>query len=133
MRAASFGLVAAIAFASVAAGAQTVADDARCLLVSSSYARGSKDPKAQAVAQTAAAFYLGRVDGRYPPAALKTAFAAELKLVNGGNAGAIMNACAARIGQAETRIQAIAPAPPAAAASPPPAPRPATQKAPVGR
>jgi hypothetical protein len=121
MRATTTFLAAAFALVSAAANAQTAAEDARCLLVSSTYARSSKDATARQVAQTASAFYLGRVDGRYPPAVLKAAIAAELKLVNAGNAASIMNGCAARVSQAEARVQAAAP----------PAPRP-QPKAPAG-
>jgi hypothetical protein len=114
MRVVSLTLAAFISSLSAVASAQTVADDARCLLVSSTYARTAKDPRARQVAQTASAFYLGRVDGRYSPAALKATLAAELKLVSAGNAASIMNACAARLAQAETQIQAMAPGAPRA-------------------
>ncbi|MDB5684144.1 MAG: hypothetical protein JWM75_1842 [Sphingomonas bacterium] len=110
MRATYLILATMVAAFPAAASAQTaVADDARCLIVSSTYARTAKDPKAQQVAQTASAFYLGRIDGRYPPAALKAALAAQVKLLTAANAPAIMNGCAARVGQAEARIQGVAP------------------------
>jgi hypothetical protein len=110
MRVASLSLAAFILSVPAAASAQSVTEDARCLLVSSTYARTAKDPRARQVAQTASAFYLGRVDGRYSPAALKAALATGLKLVSAGNAAGIMNTCAARLAQAETQIQAMAPA-----------------------
>lgn len=124
------GVTLASVLAVTPAAAQTVADDARCLLVSSTYARSAKDPKARSVAQASSAFFLGRIDGRYPPAALKAALAAELKLVNPANASGIMNACAARVAQAETRAQAAAPAPPPAPAR---APVPARPNPSLGR
>jgi len=120
MRGTGLIVAAALASAPVAAAAQTVADDARCLVVSSTYARGAKDPKAHQIAQAASAFYLGRVDGRYPPAALKEALSAQLKLLTPANAPAIMNTCAARVGEAEMRIQQMAPATPQARPKPQP-------------
>ena len=135
----TIGLAAlTILVVSAPAAAQTVAEDARCLLVSSTYARNAKDPKARSVAQAASAFFLGRVDGRYPPAALKAALVAELKTVSAASASSIMNACAARVMQAETRVQGAAPAPkpavtPTPAPAPTPTPVPARPAPPVGR
>lgn len=107
----TIGIFIALAAIAAPAAAQTVNDDARCLLVSSAYARSAKDPKARQVAQATSAFYLGRVDGRYPAPALKTALAAQEKQLTVAGAPAAMNACAARVGQVEARLQALAPAP----------------------
>lgn len=109
--------VALIGATPVAAGAQDVAADARCLLVGSTYARTSTDDRARQAAASTVAYYLGRVDGRVSPAALKAAFAEQQKLLNGTNGPTVMQACLARVAQAEKNVQAAAPAtatPPAA-------------------
>ena len=88
--------------------AQTVADDAKCLLVSNTYARTSTTQEARVIAGSTAAFYLGRIDGRVSPAALKAALAAQQKLLTEKNGPAIMKACTERLGQVERTISAMA-------------------------
>lgn len=100
--------LAAIGMAGAAQG-QTLADDARCLIVSSTYARSASDSAAHQVAQATAAFFLGRVDGRSSAAALKAELAAQQKLITPANAPATMKACSARVGAAEQRVRAAAP------------------------
>ena len=112
------GLVVALLIAVVPAAvlAQTADDDARCLIVSSTFARTAKDPKAQQVAQAAAAFYLGRIDGRYPAATLRAAIAAQGKQLTPATAPGVMERCAMRVNDAQTRIQAAAASQPQPAA-----------------
>jgi hypothetical protein len=88
--------------------AQTVADDAKCLLVSNTYARTSTTQEARVIAGSTAAFYLGRIDGRVSPTALKAALAAQHKLLTAANGPAIMKACTERLGQVERSVSAMA-------------------------
>jgi hypothetical protein len=88
--------------------AQTVADDAKCLLVSNTYARTSTTQEARVIAGSTAAFYLGRIDGRVSPAALKAALAAQQRLLTATNGPAIMKACTERLGQVERTVSAMA-------------------------
>lgn len=108
--------LAAIAIAATPASAQTVADDARCLLVSNTYARTATTQDARVIAGSTSAFYLGRVDGRVPPAQLKAALAAQEKLLTASNGPAIMKACTERVGRVERTVMGLA-SPPAAGPS----------------
>ena len=90
----------------VAATAQTVNDDVRCLLLSASFARVAKDENTRRGAAMTGAFYLGRVDGRISKPALAAAIRAQGKGLPAKEAAAAMQACAARATAAEQQVSA---------------------------
>jgi hypothetical protein len=101
-------LLAALAAAAmpVAASAQTITDDARCLFLSNAFASQATDPARRQLAVSTGAFFLGRLDGRASPAAIRGAFNANgaLTVVQ---AKAMMNACVARASRADTQMRGL--------------------------
>lgn len=94
--------------APAAAHGQSVSDDVRCLLVSNAFAKGAQQEQARRVAGASAAFYLGRLSGRTDAGAIGSAMRTQPAGINQKNAGPVMNACAARMTQAERSLQALA-------------------------
>lgn len=90
----------------VAATAQTVNDDVRCLLLSSGYARVAKDDTSRRAAMMTGAFYLGRLDGRVSKPALTAAIRAQGKGLPAKEAQTVMRTCAARAAAAEQQTSA---------------------------
>jgi len=99
-------LVAAAGLPATAAHAQTVADDARCLFLSNAYASRATDPARRQIATSAGAYFLGRLDGRASPAAIRTAFAESGKLKT-AEASSLMNACVRRAERADMRMREV--------------------------
>jgi len=87
------------------AAAQSVDNNARCLLVSNLFANAAKEAKAKEVANAAKLFYGGRVSA-LPTAQISAALAAQHKQVTPANAGSTMNACAQAMERALKNIQA---------------------------
>ncbi len=85
------------------AAAQTAPDDLHCFLLSNFYAKAEKDEKPRVIAQQAAMFYLGKIDGKVNPQALRVAITAHLAPQI---AGPQMMACAQKLGRAEQALQA---------------------------
>ena len=94
-------LAAAVA---VPSAAQTLASDAKCLIVSNVFAQSS-DPKAKQAGIEARYFYLGRLTGS--TAQIETALAAQGKTITKQNAGPTMQACARTVVQKANEVQAI--------------------------
>jgi len=88
------------------APAQTINDDVRCLLLSSSFARIAKDDNSRRGSAMTGAFYLGRIDGRVSKAALTAAIRAQGKGLPAKAAETAMRACAARATAAEQQVSA---------------------------
>ncbi len=78
------------------ASAQSLNDDVKCFLLSTGMAKQAAQQNVRNSATLAAAFYLGRIDGRALPAALKAAVRAQGTGMDGASAGKAMQACAAR-------------------------------------
>jgi len=104
-----FGLVPlalALAVTPAGAGAQTVPDDARCLFLSNAFASQATDPARRQLAASTGAFFLGRLDGRASPAAIRGAFNANGTLTV-AQAKAMMNACVARAARSDSQMRAL--------------------------
>jgi len=102
------GSLIAIALAAPAASApaQTVADDARCLFLSNAFAAQATDPGRRQLATSTGAFFLGRLEGRASPTAVKSAFNQNGTLTI-AQAKAMMNACVARASRADAQMRAL--------------------------
>lgn len=90
-----------------AAAPPTLGDDARCLLLSTGYARAAKDDATRRTAIVTGAFFLGRLSGRAGDAALTTAFRAQGTQLSGKEAEPLMRTCAARAAAADQAIAAM--------------------------
>lgn len=90
------------------ASAQTLNDDVRCFLLSTAFARASKQEGARTVAAMNGAYYLGRIDGRVPAAQLTASIKSLGTGLPAGKAGAAMQACATRAAEADKRMRALA-------------------------
>ncbi len=75
-----------------AAAAQSAAD-ARCILLSNVFAKQTKDPDAQKLAQVSLYFYLGRIGSQATAAQMKTLFDEQAKTITDANAGPLMQEC----------------------------------------
>jgi hypothetical protein len=100
-------LAAALAATSGAAAAQS-ANDARCILLASSFAGQSKDATQQKVAEDTLYFYLGRVPGQPTAAQMKAALDAQDKTITDANAGQLMGDCVKAVQAKVTTLQTIA-------------------------
>jgi hypothetical protein len=81
-------------------------DDVRCFLLSNAFAKSATDPKARATAAATLTFFLGRLDGRAPPAVIAAVIKRVGPTIDPKAAGPQMGACAQRMGQSEQTIQA---------------------------
>jgi len=117
MKALSITLAAALLATSGAAAAQT-ASDARCLLLSSAFAKQTKDDNAQKLAEASFYFYLGRVAPTATSAQLKTLFDTQAKGLTDAAAPGLMTACAKEF-QAKVEMLNSLDGPPPAATTPP--------------
>ena len=88
------------------AGAQSLNDDVKCFLLSTGMAKQAAQQSVRASATLDSAFYLGRLDGRASPAALKAAIRAQGTGMDGIAAGKAMQACAARAEAANKTLTA---------------------------
>lgn len=106
IRAAAFIAMSATAISSPA-GAQTIADEVRCVLLSNALTAGSKDAHARQVGASVGSYFMGRLDTR-PSAQVKAALAAQNKQMASSQAVSTMNACAARATRAEAQLRMLA-------------------------
>jgi hypothetical protein len=116
MKIISLAVAAALLATSGAAAAQS-ANDARCILLASAFAKQDKDQNAQKLAEATFYFYLGRIASQETGTQLKTLFAAQAKTLTDANSGEGMNNC---VKDFQTKIQLIN-----SLAGPEPAPAPA--------
>lgn len=117
MKALPIALAAALLATSGAASAQS-ANDARCILLSSAFAKESKDATAQKVAEATFYFYLGRISAQESAAQLKTLFEQQGKTLTDATAGNLMDSCAKEFRAKMDLINSLAGPPPAAATPP---------------
>jgi hypothetical protein len=89
------------------AQAQIADGDLRCLMVANVFASTEKDVKKRQVASATGLFYLGRIDGRVPPAQLKARILAVGKGMTSKSVGPTMNACVGALQQREQAFQAL--------------------------
>lgn len=89
------------------AWAQTPDQDVRCLLASNVFATSEKDPTKKKIAQTAALFYLGRLDARLSLAELKSRILVDGKAMTGTNVGEVMTNCAKQLQTKQRALQAM--------------------------
>ena len=120
MKVTHFALAAALLVASGAAAAQS-ASDARCILLANAYAKQSKDPAAQKMAESSVYFYLGRIASQATAAQMKSLFDQQAKTITDANAGGLMGECVKGVESKIEMMQTLA-------AQDAPAPAPATRK-----
>ena len=101
------GLAVSVAGALCAAplAAQTIQEETRCLIVSNVFLKAAKDEQARRAAAMSAGYYIGRLSQRPQTPALKAALATPPAGLTNANAGAVMNACVARVSQSETALR----------------------------
>ncbi|QIK79099.1 hypothetical protein G7077_09520 [Sphingomonas piscis] len=78
-------------------------NDVRCLVLSYTFGLKANNEAAKKVAQSAAIFYLGRIDGRFTSTQLRAAVARERRLITPQSAGSLMQECAGKM-QASAQI-----------------------------
>ena len=86
--------------------------DVRCLMLSNAFAKslnasGSTNTEAQKAAQSAALFYLGKVDGRWSDAQLRATVTQQQKTISVANAGAGMQKCMQQMQASAKKMQEI--------------------------
>ena len=113
MKALPITLAAALLATGGAAAAQS-ANDARCVLLSSAYAKDAKDANAQKVAEASFYFYLGRIAPTATAAQLKTLFDQQGKTLTDAAAPGLMNACAKQLQDKVEMLNTLSGPPPAA-------------------
>jgi len=88
-------IITAVALlATSGAAAAASANDARCILLSSAYAKQTQDANAQKLAEAAFYFYLGRLAPQETAAQLKVVLDQQAKTITDATAGDLMNTCA---------------------------------------
>ncbi|MDE2302837.1 MAG: hypothetical protein KGK11_09785 [Sphingomonadales bacterium] len=97
-------LVAAL-LSPVAAAAQSVPDDMRCLMLSQIFARTEKDTKKRTVAAQSMFFYLGRLDGRADANTLTNTIHTLAPTLTPATAGGQMTTCARHMGTTMQTMQ----------------------------
>ena len=86
-------------------------DDVRCLVLSNAFAKIGSTAEAKKAGQSGAAFYLGKIDGRWNDAQLRAAIAQHQKTLKVPNAGPEMKLCMQRMQASYEKLQALAPPP----------------------
>jgi hypothetical protein len=107
-------LAAGLLMSGAAASAQS-ATDARCILLSSAFAKQNQDANAQKLADAAFYFYLGRISPQASAAQLKALFDQQAKTLTDATAGGLMNACAKEFEAKVTLINGLGSPPPTTA------------------
>lgn len=113
MKSLRIALAASLLVTGAAASAQS-ATDARCILLSSAYAKQTQDANAQKLAEASFYFYLGRIGGQATAAQLKTLLDAQAKTLTDATAPGLMNACAKEFQAKVQLLQGVGSPPPAA-------------------
>lgn len=89
------------------AGAQTIADEVRCVMLSNALATGSSNPRGRQIGASVGSYFMGRLDAR-APAQVKAALAAQKRQVASAQAATMMDACVKRASRAEAQLRALA-------------------------
>ena len=87
------------------AAAQSLGDDARCMVLSNAFARQANDAQGRQLAAASLSFYMGRLDGKADAKAIADAVRQVGAHIDAKAAGAQMSQCANRMGHAEQAIQ----------------------------
>jgi hypothetical protein len=101
----------AAAAAAIASGTAATAQsntDARCIVLSSAFARAGPNDQAKQLAQAALNFYLGRVSPTASSAQLKTLFDQQMATINDANDGPLMSECIKNFQAVVSRVDNIA-------------------------
>ena len=117
MKSFRIALAASLLTTGAVASAQT-ANDARCILLSSAYAKAAKDANAQKFAEASFYFYLGRIAPGATATQLKALFNQQTKGLTDATAAGLMDSCAKEFQAKVQLIDAIGGPPPAAATTP---------------
>lgn len=97
------GLFAAVMAMPVAA--QGIPDDVRCLALSNAFAQSATEEPAREAASRALLFYLGRLDARGDPQAVRSAM--QSTKIDPKTAPTQMSACSARFATAAQTMQSL--------------------------
>lgn len=89
------------------ASAQGIQGDVRCILLSGMFAKGAKEERGKQLARATGAFYLGRINGRADAKTITDALRTESKTITPKSAGPQMQACAAKLAEAEKSLNAM--------------------------
>lgn len=100
-----------IAAIAIPASAQTIPDDVRCLALSNAFAKSATEEAARDAASRALIFYLGRLDARGDPSAVRSAM--QNSKIDPKTAPDQMSACSTRFASAAQAMQSLVPAAPA--------------------
>jgi hypothetical protein len=90
------------------ASAQSVDQDARCLVASSVFVRAEQDANKRQVALAVRYFYLGRIDARGGSGPIKPVLDAQAKAITPANVGPIMTGCARSMQSKEAALRTLA-------------------------
>lgn len=82
--------------------------DARCIVLSSAFARGGPNEQAKQLAQAALNFYLGRVSPSASSAQLKAQLDEQMATITDANDGKLMGECIKNFQSVVSRIDNIA-------------------------
>ena len=107
MKALSLAAAAALLANGAAAKAQS-ASDARCIVLSSAFARGGPNEQAKQLAQAAMNFYLGRVSPTATTVQLKAQFDQQMATITDANDGQLMGECIKNFQAVVNRVDNIA-------------------------
>ena len=94
-----------VAGIAVPTAAQTIPDDVRCMALSNAFAKSAAEEPAREAASRALLFYLGRLDARGDPQAIKNAM--QGSKIDPKTAPAEMSACSARFANAAQTMQSL--------------------------
>lgn len=89
----------------IPAAAQSIPDDVRCLALSNAFAKSATEEPAREAASRALIFYLGRLDARGDPQAVKTAM--QNSKIDPKTAPTEMSACSTRFANAAQAMQSL--------------------------
>lgn len=99
-----------VAGMAIPAAAQSLPDDVRCLALSNAFAKSATEEPARDAASRALIFYLGRLDARGDPQAVRSAM--QSSKIDPKTAPTDMSACSSRFANAAQAMQALVTAPP---------------------
>lgn len=95
-----------VAAVAIPAAAQSIPDDVRCLELSNAFAKSATEEPAREAASRALLFYLGRLDARGNPQAIKSAM--QSSKIDPKTAPTEMSACSTRFANAAQAMQSLA-------------------------
>jgi hypothetical protein len=99
-----------LAAAAIPAAAQSIPDDVRCLALSNAFAKNATEEPARQAASRALLFYLGRLDARGDPQAIRSAM--QSSKIDPKTAPTDMSACSTRFANAAQTMESLVKAAP---------------------